>query len=141
VGVMDIQLASIWVATGVLLGFQVSFIRWRIEREVHVGGRGDLTWLPLADWVNLISMIVAAVGTFILPILKLVDINFAINAFAVALILFIGYPFALAGHYDMFNPNTKRSFKRYTFQEIIAIVIILILAIAYIAFAAIRGNQ
>jgi hypothetical protein len=41
-----------------------------------------------------------------------------------AALLLAGYPFALAGHYDMFTPNTRRSRQFCTFQEAIAISIV-----------------
>src|SRR3990170_284359 len=91
---MNIQLADIWTVTGVVMGFQVTSCAWRISREVKVGQTGDLTWLPPADILNLASMVVAAFGVFILPLLGLVDLNYTGKLLGLALLLFVGYPFA-----------------------------------------------
>ncbi len=105
---MNIELADIWTAAGVLIGFQVTSFIWRISREVEVGKQGDLTWLPPADILNLISMAVTMVGVFVLPILGLADLSFIRFSFGLAVLLFVGYPFALAGHYDMYDNKTSR---------------------------------
>jgi hypothetical protein len=41
---MDIHPTDIWIAAGVLLGFQVTAFAARINREVAVGERTDITW-------------------------------------------------------------------------------------------------
>ena len=134
---MNIQLADIWIAAGVLLGFQVTSFAWRASREVAVGKTGDLTWLPPADFVNLTSMIVTVVGVFVLPILSLADTNFMKYSFGLAVLLFVGYPFALAGHYDMYNNKTPRSYAYFPFQEKVVVVIIGVLTIIYVIVAVI----
>jgi hypothetical protein len=132
---MDFQLTDIWTAAGVLLGFQVTSFAWRVDREVKVGEEGDLTWLPPADFLNLVSMMIVVGGVFTLPILGLVDLIIARILFGLALILFVGYPFALAGHYDMYNNKTPRSYNYWPMQERVIFAIIFVIAIAYAAFA------
>src|SRR5207248_1160950 len=107
---------------------------WRISREVSVGEAGDVTWLPPADIVNLISMAVSVVGVFGLPLLGLVNLNFIKHSFGLAVLLFVGYPFALAGHYDMYNSTTSRSHLYFPFQEKVAVAVISILAAAYVIY-------
>jgi hypothetical protein len=132
---MNIELADIWTAAGVLIGFQITSFVWRISREVEVGKKGDLTWLPPADILNLISMAVAMVGVFVLPILGLAEMSFIRFSFGLAILLFVGYPFALAGHYDMYNNKTERSMLYFPFQEKVVVTIMTILVIAYLFFA------
>lgn len=132
---MNIQLSDIWTAAGIILGFQVTSFSWRISREVSVGQAGDLTWLPPADIVNLISMVVTVVGVFALSLLGVTNLNFTKHAFGLAVLLFVGYPFALAGHYDMYNNNTPRSYLYFPFQEKVAVAIITILAVAYVIYS------
>jgi hypothetical protein len=114
---MNFQISDIWTAAGVLLGFQVTSFAWRFTREAEVGETGDLTWLPLADILNLASMTVLMAGVFVLPILGLVNFDFGIHSFGLALLLFAGHPFALAGHYDMYNRKTPRSYHYFPVQE------------------------
>ena len=132
---MDIQLADIWTAAGVLIGFQVTSFVWRISREVEVGKEGDFTWLPPSDILNLLSMVVVMVGVFVLPILGLADMNFIKIAFGLAVLLFVSHPFALAGHYDMYNNKTPRSLLYFPLQEKVVIAITTILVIIYIVLA------
>ena len=137
---MDIQFADIWTAAGVLIGFQVTTFVWRISREVNVGEQKDITWLPPADILNLSSMVVAMVGVFVLPILDLVGVNFMKFSFGLAVLLFISYPFALAGHYDMYNNKTQRSFLYFPSQERVVVIITTILVISYLIFAIITRS-
>ena len=132
---MDIQLADIWTAAGVLIGFQVTSFVWRISREVEVGKEGDITWLPPSDILNLLSMVVVMVGVFVLPILGLADMNFIKITFGLAVLLFVSHPFALAGHYDMYNNKTPRSLLYFPLQEKVVIAITTILVIIYIVLA------
>ncbi len=134
---MNIQLSDIWVAAGLLIGFQVTSFAWRVSREVKVGESGDLTWLPPADILNLVSMLVTVIGVFALPILGLADPTFIKYSFGLAVLLFVGYPFALAAHYDMYNSKTARSYLYFPFQEKVVVVIVTVLAIAYVIVAVI----
>ena len=132
---MNIQVADIWIAAGVMMGFQVTSFAWRISREVSVGETRDLTWLPPADMVNLASMATIVIGVYLLPILNLVDTIFLKSSFGLAALLFVGYPFALAGHYDMYNRKTERTYKYFPRQERIVIGIIAFVSIIYIVFS------
>ena len=139
------QLMDIWTAAGVLLGFQATAFSFRVQREVPMGDKNAITWLPPADMVNLFSMLVLVIGVFVLPILGFVGQNFIKYSFGLAVLLFVGYPFALAGHYDMYNNKTSRSLNPetgdlvyFTCQERVVVAIIGVLAIAYAIVAIIK---
>ncbi|MFC1982822.1 hypothetical protein ACFLV5_03455 [Chloroflexota bacterium] len=100
---MDMQLSNIWLAAAVILGFQVTWFIWRVSREVLMRSKGAPTWLPRADIVNLISMTLIVIGVFILPILGVRDLNIMKAFFGLAILLFVGYPFALIGHYKLYK--------------------------------------
>ncbi len=136
---MSFELVQLWTAAGVLIGFQISSFGWRISREVEVSGSDGAvsTWLPPADILNLISMMITASGVFILPILGLISNEVSHLAFGFAMLLFVGYPFALAGHYDMYNKG-RRSFHYFPRQEKIVVAIIAVAAAGYIAIVAFR---
>ncbi len=129
---MNVELADIWTIAGVLIGFQVTSFTWRVSREVEVGRLGDLTWLPPADILNLFSVAVLAVGVFTLPLLGVVDLNLVKCSFGLAMILFIGYPFALAGHYEMYNYKTSRSYAYFPFQEKVVVAVVTFLVVTYL---------
>jgi len=126
-----LQLSEIWTAAGVVLGFQVTSFLWRISNEVARGSKGDITWLPPADVLNLIAMVVLVVGVFIAPLAGWSLVKSPHKAFGLAVILYVGHCSALAGHYDMFNPRTPRSMKYFPFQERVVVGIVAAVAVAY----------
>ena len=138
---MDIQLVDIWTTAGVLIGFQVTSFVWRVTREIEVASGSShkddkyVTWLPPADILNLLSMVITMVGVFGLPILELANFKFVKLFFGLAVLLFVSYPFALAGHYDMYNNKTHRSELYFPPQEKVVFAIITILVITYVVFA------
>ena len=134
---MNIQPNEIWIAAGVLLGFQVTSFAARINREIAVGEQWDVTWLPPSDILNLISMVALVAGVFILPVFGFDEPSFMTYAFGLAMLLFLGFPFALAGHYDMYNNRSKRSYLYFPYQEKLVISVIAVLAISYVIIAMI----
>jgi hypothetical protein len=94
-------LYNIWNAASVILGFQLVAFTWRMTRERDMNSRGKPTWFPFADMLNLAAIVVNIGGTFLAPIFGIGEIHPA-GALALSLILFAAYPFALAGHYELF---------------------------------------
>ena len=135
---MTISLEQIWTVAGILLGFQVTAFAWRITREAEVGDTNDITWLPPADYLNLLSMVLTVAGVFVLPLLGIGGIGIARLAFGLASILLVGYSFALAGHYELFDPNNERSLPRKYCpkQEQAVLMIVVVVVIAYIWVAS-----
>ena len=131
------QATDLWTAAGVLLGFQVAIFQMRLSREIAVGDEGMRTWMPPSDVLNLGSMVVTAIGVFILPILGWVGINMAMRLFGLALLLFVGYPFALAGHYDMYN-RQPRTGVYCTRQEKAVLVVAMTIVLVYCGTAFLR---
>jgi hypothetical protein len=78
------------------------------------------------------------VGIFILPVLGFVDQGFMTYAFGLAMLLFMGYPFGLAGHYHLYK-KSKRSYLYFPRQEKVVIAVTTVLAIAYIIIAIIKS--
>ena len=136
---ITIPLEVMWIAAGVLFGFQVTSFAWRVNREITMASIDQPTWLPPADIMNLLSMVVLVVGVFIHPALGYESPEFRNYAFGLAMVLFVGYPFALAGHYELYIPNIRDQSLYFPRQEKIVISIIALLAITYIIIA-INGN-
>jgi hypothetical protein len=129
------HLADIWTAAGVILGFQATSFLWRIANEVtrnRENNNQDVTWLPPADILNLIAMVVLVSGVFLAPLLVSLPPLWAQKAFGLSLLLFVGHCFALAGHYDMYNRHTKRSMSYFPFQERVVVGIVAIISVLYI---------
>lgn len=133
---MELDLKELWTAGGILLGFQLTSFHFRLSRELKFRDEGDTTWLPWADLFSLFSMLIMVLCVFLLPILGL-GISFAMNAFGVSLILLAAYPFALAGHYELFAAKEKDSRKggHCPFEEkVVLVVTLLLLGLYEIAF-------
>jgi hypothetical protein len=84
-------------------------------------------------------MVVLTVGVFILPVFGFGDQPFMTYAFGLAMLLFMGYPFGLTGHYDMYNNRSKRSYHYFPFQENVVITVIAVLAITYVMIVMIKS--
>jgi hypothetical protein len=121
-----------------LAGLQITAFALRINREVAVGAQGDITWLPLADFVNLISLVVTMLGVFIAPVLGLGGATFPMKAFGLAVLLLAGYPFALAGHYEMFNPRTPRTMTYCPRQERVVLTVVAVAVVSYVVLAMVH---
>jgi len=126
-----VELKDIWTAAGVLLGFQITVFVMRLQREIAVGDRGDLTWLVPTDYLNLAGIVVLSFGVFVIPLVETGGQVFALRAFGLAVIFFVGYVFGLAGHYELFNPRTSRSHPFWPLQEKIALLVVAVCCILY----------
>ncbi|MBA2810897.1 hypothetical protein E0500_026735 [Streptomyces sp. KM273126] len=79
-----------------------------------------------------------------LPILGISGAAVALKAFGLSVLLLVGYPFALAGHYDMFNPRTGRTLTsdgKLTYcppQERNVLYVVAVAVVAYIVLASAR---
>ena len=131
---MIIDLNQLWTGAGVLLGFQVASFAWRIGQETQVADRGDISWIPPSDYLNLIAMLVTVLGVFVAPVLGLAGIEAAQMWFGLGAILFVGHSFALAGHYELFNHKSIRSYQYFPFQEKVIVLAVILLSLAYMAY-------
>lgn len=100
---------TVWPVAAIVVGFQLAGVSWRIQREISMREKGELVWLPPVDWLNLTALVITVAGVFVAPSLDLGSDAMARHAFALALILLGGYPFALAGHYGLINMGTVTS--------------------------------
>jgi hypothetical protein len=95
-----IQVSEIWVAAAALLALQIAAFTWRIAREIDVAEKkGDINWLPWADRMNMFAMVLS-LAVFICPLFTRSEILIE-GAFLESVILSMGYPFAVASHYDL----------------------------------------
>lgn len=132
---MGLQLSDLWTAAGVLLGFQVTAFAWRISQEAEVADRGDISWIPPADFLNLLAMVITALGCFVLPGSSLISIQTASKLLGLSTIVFVGHSFSLAAHYELFNPRTKRTYRYFPPQERISVLIVSVIAVVYLSVA------
>jgi len=134
---MHIDLSAIWSAAGFLIILQVGAFAWRVGREITVGEKGEINWLPPADILNMVSMLIAFLGVFIFPLAGLDDENIPKISLGISIVLFAGYPFALAGHYELYTKG-KRKYRYTNRQEIIPIIVAEHIALAYLVISIFR---
>src|SRR5258708_1564071 len=106
---VDQLVRDLWVPTGLLLGFQMTSLKWRIEREVGISDKAPdnrttptFTYLVPSDYVSIAGMLFFVIGVILMPISGWIPL-FAPVAFGVGAILFVGQLLGLAGHYDLYN--------------------------------------
>ena len=114
---MEIEIADIWTAGGVILGFHATSFAWRISQESQVGSRGDLAGLSPADYLNRAAMASMVVGVFLAPAMGRLELITVKNLFGLSTLLFLGHVVCAAAHYELFNPKTPRSFTWFPLQE------------------------
>ena len=136
----DPNFATVWTAAGVVVAFSVNAFMFRIGREAQMRASGSRYWLPPADFALLGSLAVVLVGVFVLPVLG-ASLAFARYALGWAFLLLAGYPFALAGHYEILRGQVpKKTLNRYTNgedypyaaeQEKLVLALLVILSVTY----------
>ena len=128
---LDPDLKDLWTPAGLLLGFQVTLFKWRLEREAEVGDKGDIPWLTPSDYVSLVGMLAFVFGVVLLPVSGVVSTKFARWAFGLGALLFVGQALGLAGHYQLFNRTKTRQFVWCSRQELAVLILTIITALAY----------
>jgi membrane protein implicated in regulation of membrane protease activity len=121
----------------ILLGFQMAGFSWRLTREIAIRNQGGIAWLPPAEILNIIAMLINCLGVFVLPLSLFANSSMTFVAFGVSVILFAGFPVALAGHYNLFISGNRAKprdhIQRYfTGQEKVAIIITIAVAALFV---------
>ena len=129
---IDTVLKDLWTPTGLLLGFQVTLFKWRLERESEVGDKGDIPWLVPADYVSIVGMLAFVFGTILLPLSGVVSTGFARGAFGLGTLLFVGQALGLAGHYQLFNRSKGRKFVWFPTQEKVVVGLTVLASLLYV---------
>jgi hypothetical protein len=100
----ELNIYELWRSVGVLVGFQITVLGWRIAREQTFAKERTQIRFPIADYFNLGSITISMISIFILPIVgEWPRLRMAL--LGVSFLLFTAFPFALVGHYEIFRPN------------------------------------
>lgn len=105
-----IDFPTVWTAAGIVVAFSINIIVFRIGRESAMRSEGLIWWLPRADFVLLGALAVVLIGVFVLPVLG-AGLSFARYALGLGFVLLAGYPFALAGHYEILRGEVPHEVK------------------------------
>ena len=132
----SIDLSVVWSVSAILLGFQAVVLTcraWRVAREIDMVSRGDLAWLTAADAVIAVSMLILVFGVFVLPIVVSVELDTVVHLFGLSLTRLGGYPFVLAGHYDLYHRVERFNGRpRFTFQEGVVLAVWEVIILGYL---------
>jgi hypothetical protein len=122
----DSHFYEIWTSAAVLIGFQLTAFTWRLSRELTLVDAHPYqkNWLPPADYLNLLSLLVLITTVFVIPSRCHYDI--APKGVGLSLILLLGYPIAIAGHYRLFRVAPPRPRPYCTLQESWAVTLTLL---------------
>lgn len=124
-------MSEIWPAGAVLLGFQLTALGWRLNREIRMGELRRRTWITIADYLTYLSVIILVLGVFLLPpFLDDMHRGWVSWLFGLALIIFAATPPVIAGHYELFS-RKERSCKYITAQERWALASALVVIATY----------
>jgi hypothetical protein len=131
---IDQDLKDLWTPTGLLLGFQVTLFKWRIEREAGIGDVRRAPWLAPADYVGIGGMLCFLFGVILLPSAGIIAFPTARVAFGLGSLFFIGQYLSLAGHYQLYNKDIKKMREHvwFHFQEKVLISLTLLVALFYL---------
>ena len=139
-----IDISAIWTAASIVVGFSVGAFGFRLKREIDMRAAGEPYWLPRADFVLLLSLAIVLIGVFVLPVLG-AGTSFARYSLGWAFLLLAGYPFALAGHYDLLlgkvpesvrakrerPPSAGGGFPYRTGQETVVLILLTVATVGY----------
>jgi hypothetical protein len=133
---IDPDLKDLWTPTGLLLGFQATLFKWRIERESEVGDKGDIPWLVPSDYIGIASMLLFVFGVFLFPLSGIVSAFWARLLFGLGALFFVGQSLGLAGHYQLYNRTKLRRFIWFPLQEKIVTAGTILIAIIYLIISS-----
>lgn len=82
----------------VLLALQFAAFGWRINREIQVGEGERKTWLPLPDYLNILSLLSVVAMCLIVPLATGEFARVSKTVLAIAYILIGFHPINMAAH-------------------------------------------
>jgi hypothetical protein len=127
----DLDLYQLWRSVGVLVGFQITVLGWRILREQKMSeAQGNKIWFPVADYMNIFSIAISMVSVFIVPMVGQTP-RLRMWMLGMSLMLFTAFPFALVGHYEIFTPNVRHEATYFPRQERIVFSVTLFLLVGF----------
>jgi hypothetical protein len=116
-----------------LLALQFASFGWRINREIAVGDAGRRTWLPLPDYINILSMLAVVSCAILTPLCENRVSNLSRLVVGVAYVLLAFHPVTMAAHYRLLwgrggRSIYKKDFPWVTGQEILSASVSIVLA-------------
>jgi hypothetical protein len=105
-----------------------------MQREIGVGDEKQPTWLAMSDFVNFVGMAAFVFGVVLFPVLGKMTPDSPRIFFGLGVLLFFGHAIGLAGHYELYNRYTARSFEWFPLQERVTFGFTLLCSVIYLLF-------
>jgi hypothetical protein len=119
----------------VIWALQFAAFGWRINREISIEDQDRKTWLPLPDYINILSMLSLVSLGIIVPLATNSFPRCSRIAVAVSCALLAFHPISMAGHYRLYSKegrayylNHDKDYPWLTAQEGVCVVISIVLA-------------
>jgi hypothetical protein len=121
-----------------LIALQFVAFGWRLNREITMGDKRRITWLPLPDYMNLISLLAVVLCCVVIPLAKGDFGRTAKAVLAAAYVLIAFHPISEAAHYRLlFSKEGRQIYAKtgkdspwITDHEVLTIIISAVLATA-----------
>ena len=97
----SIGISQLWTVAGVLAGFQIASLTWRINRELAMEEDEERTWVTIPDAFVAVSFALVVVA-FAASLSDSWSIDVIAKLLATSAIVFAASPFLLVGHYDLY---------------------------------------
>ncbi len=85
--------------------------------------------------VRVALVVITVLGVFVLPLLGIGGKELPALSLAVGALLLVGHSFAIAGHYGLYNRKAFKNPKWFPVQERIAIALVMLAVLAFLAAA------
>jgi hypothetical protein len=97
----EVDRGTLATIASVISSFGIAMLFFRILRQLEMGKKGEAIWLPVADWLLVLAIILSLL-VVIVPLLILSQTALPAAASGAAAIMVAGYVFAILGHYRIF---------------------------------------
>ena len=131
----------------ILLALEFAAFGWRINREINLDEEGRLTWFPIADIFNIISILAIVFVCILLLMFFQIPSRYEKIVIGTSFIFLVMYPINTANHYRIFSNEGRNKYLEegedypwITDHEIISFLTTLILAMFFVIAALIMGG-
>ena len=128
-----------------LIALQFVAFGWRINREIQVGDQARKVWLPLPDFINLLSLLCVVAFCVISP-LSWGSTKYSHTALSMGYALIASHPISEAAHYRLFSKRGRsvyddagRDYPWITDQEAVT-VLVSVLVTAIVGIGTLRST-
>jgi hypothetical protein len=124
-----------------LVALQFSAFGWRINREISVGDEERKTWLPLADYVNVLMLFLTISCCIVIP-LSFTGVDKLKKTILIAAVILLAFhPITTAAHYGLLSMrgrdyyvNSKGDYPYATREEVISFILSLLITVAFVGY-------